>query len=145
MTVAPADLFGRFSETFLSDDIDGFMQLIDDDCVWEIMATGEVFTGAAKVRELAERSVAARTHTAELHMRLGDHIITDDRMCLEYVHEGIVTERWPASENRPAAGSRFELPICLVCRLNDGKFVQIHEYFDLGTVIAGGRNARLYS
>jgi len=145
MTVAGADLFGRFSEVFLSDDIDGFMELVDDECVWEIMATGEVFVGAANVRELAERSVAARTHTADLHMRFGDHTITDDRMYLEYVHEGIVTEHWPASENRPAAGSRFELPICLACRLKNGKFIRIYEYFDLGTVIAGGRNARLYS
>jgi hypothetical protein len=34
MTVAGADLFGRFSEVFLSDDIDGFMELVDDECVW---------------------------------------------------------------------------------------------------------------
>jgi len=74
MTVDGTDWFGRFSEVFLTDDIDGFMELIDDECVWEIMATGEVFVGAAKVRELAERSAAARTHTADLHMRFGDHI-----------------------------------------------------------------------
>lgn len=145
MTVTGADLFGRFSATFLSDDIDGFMELVDDECVWEIMATGEVFAGAAKIRELAERSVVARTHTAELHIRFVDHVISDDRLCLEYVHEGIVTDDWPASENRPAPGSRFELPICLACRIKDGKFIRIHEYFDLGTVIAGARTARLYS
>jgi ketosteroid isomerase-like protein len=121
------------------------MELIDDECVWEIMATSEVFAGAAEVRKLAERSVAARTHTADLHMTFGDHIVTADRMCLEYIHEGIVTENWPASENRPAVGSTFELPICLACRLRDDRFVRVHEYFDLGTVIAGGRNARLYS
>lgn len=86
------------------------MELVDDECAWEIMATGEVFAGLAKTRESAERSVAARNHTAELHMRFGDHIITEDRMCLEYVHQGIVTDNWPASQNRPAVGSRFELP-----------------------------------
>jgi ketosteroid isomerase-like protein len=145
MPVDGAQFFRRFGEVFLSDDIDGFMELIDDECVWEIMATSEVFAGAAEVRKLAERSVAARTHTADLHMTFGDHIVTADRMCLEYIHEGIVTENWPASENRPAVGSTFELPICLACRLRDDRFVRVHEYFDLGTVIAGGRNARLYS
>ena len=103
-----------------------------------------VFTGAAEVRELAQRSVAARKHTADLHMCFGDHVITEDHMYLEYVHEGIVTDNWPASEHRPQPGSRFELPICLACRLNDGKFIRIREYFDLGTVIAGGE-ARSYS
>jgi hypothetical protein len=83
MTVAGVEFFRRFSEVFLSDDIDGFMELVDDECVWEIMATGEVFAGLAKIRELAERFVAARNHTADLHMRFGDHIITEDRMCLE--------------------------------------------------------------
>lgn len=78
-------------------------------------------------------------------MTIVDHFITDDRMCLEYIHEAIVTENWPASENRPAVGARVKVPICLVCRLQDEKFVHIDEYFDLGTVNAGGRNARLYS
>lgn len=139
------DFFRRFSDAFLGDDIDGIMELIDDECVWEIMATGEVFTGATQVRQLAERSVAARTHTDDVHMRFGDHLVTADHMCLEYVHEGIVTQNWPASENRPAVGSRFELPICLVCRLKDDRFIRVHEYFDLGTLVAGGRKARLYS
>jgi len=147
MTITDVDarFFHHFSETFLSDDIEGFMELIDDECVWEIMATGEVFAGAAKVRELAERSVAGRTHTADVHMAFVDHFNTNDRMCLEYVHEAIVTDKWPASKNRPAVGTRVKVPICLVCRLKNEKFVHIDEYFDLGTAIAGSRNARLYS
>jgi len=73
-----ADFFRRFTDTFLNDDIDGFTEPIDDECVWEIMATGEVFAGAAEVRELAQRSVAGRTHTPDLHMTFVDHFITDD-------------------------------------------------------------------
>lgn len=145
MPASGPDFFQRFSDTFLSDDIDGFMTLIDPDCTWEIMATGETFSGAGKVRELAERSVAARTHTDEAHMKFVNHIVTDDQMCLEYVHEGIITEDWPASGDRPAVGSKFELPICLVCQSRGGKFIRINEYFDLGTLIGGGRRARLYS
>ncbi len=91
---------------FLNDDIDGFMELVHDECVWEIMATG-VFTRAAEVRELAQRSVAARKHTADLHMCFGDHVITEDHMYLEYVHQGIVYLQPAGIGEPPAAGSRF--------------------------------------
>ena len=121
------------------------MTLIDPNCSWEIMATGETFNGADKVRELAERSVAARTHNDEAHMTFLSHIVTDDQMCLEYVHEGVITEDWPASGDRPPVGSKFELPICLVCRLRGEKFIRLNEYFDLGTLVGGGRKAKLYS
>ena len=49
-----------FSDAYLSDDVDRFMQLVDPDCEWVIMATGETFRGANQVRQLAERSIAAR-------------------------------------------------------------------------------------
>ena len=110
-----------------------------------IVATGEIFRGTDKVRELAERSVAARKHTSEAHMTFVNHIISEDQMCLEYIHQGIITENWPASGNRPTPGSKFELPICLVCYTKDQKFVKVNEYFDLGTLIAGGRRVKLYS
>ena len=35
----------------LNDDMKDFMELVDDECVRETMATGEVFTGAAEVRK----------------------------------------------------------------------------------------------
>jgi hypothetical protein len=51
-----------FKRTFLRDDLDGFMELIGPDCEWTIMATAERFTAAARIRELAQRSMAARRH-----------------------------------------------------------------------------------
>jgi hypothetical protein len=39
------------------------MSLIDENCTWEIMATGETFRGHDRIRELTERSIAARTYT----------------------------------------------------------------------------------
>lgn len=145
MPSTSADFFQKFNDTFLSDDIEGFMSLIAPDCVWEIMATGETFTGIDEVRGLAQMSVAARTHNQSAHMTFVSYMVTDSQMCLEYIHEGIITADWPASQNRPEVGSKFELPICLVCRTRDGKFVSINEYFDLGTLVGGGRKAKLYS
>jgi hypothetical protein len=78
-------------------------------------------------------------------MRIVNHIITDHQMCLEYIHQGIITDHWPASENRPPVGSTFELPICLVCHSKAEKFTSINEYVDLGTLTNGGRIAKLYS
>jgi hypothetical protein len=64
-------LIERFENTFLSvdSDVEGFMELIAPDCEWTIMATGEKFNGTEKVRELAQRSVAARTHTEQIQMQ----------------------------------------------------------------------------
>ncbi len=139
----------KFSDTFLSDDIDGFMELIDRDCEWIIMATGEKFRGQEKVRELAERSVAARKHTKNDHMEFMNLFATEDKMCLEYIHKGIVTEKWPSSSpEHPVAGTEFVLPICLVCHIKQSnkKFDAIHEYFDLGTLTSAGKaQQRLYS
>src|SRR6266576_1502464 len=53
---ASVDWVETFKRTFLRDDLDGFMELIAPDCDWTIMATGEKFTGAPRIRELAQRS-----------------------------------------------------------------------------------------
>ena len=59
-----------FKKTFLSveSDVEGFMALVAPNCEWTIMATGEKFSGLDNIKELAMRSVAARTHTEEIKM-----------------------------------------------------------------------------
>jgi ketosteroid isomerase-like protein len=141
----PQSFLQAFSDTFLSDDIDGFMKLIDQDCEWVIMATGETFRGTGEVRQLAERSVAARKHTKDTHMNFTNLFTSEDQMCLEYIHRFIVTEQWPSSGDRPPAGTKGDVKICLVCHVKDGKFDRIHEYFDLGQVVSPGTVRRLYA
>jgi len=145
MMALPVTFIRAFSDTFLTDDIDEFMQLIDQDCGWVIMATGETFRGAGEGRQLAERSVAARKHTKDVHMDFTNLFSTEDQMCLEYAHRAIVTEQWPSASNRPPAGTKVDIKICLVCHVKDGKFDRIHEYFDLGQVVSLGAVRRLYS
>ncbi len=138
----PESFIKRFSEVFLSDDIDGMVDLMDKDCEWAIMATGEVFRGPEQVRKLAERSVAARQHTRDVHMDFKNLFSTDDQMVLEYVHRGFITTSNDISVKLPKAGVEFVLPICLVCHVKNGKFDRIDEYFDVSTLI--GAQKKMY-
>jgi hypothetical protein len=67
------------------------------------------------------------------------------RICWEYMHTCVVTDQWPASTNRPAVGTKLEIPILLSCDCSDGKLVKIREYFDMWSIIDPGSQHRLYS
>jgi hypothetical protein len=139
-------LIETFKKTFLpaESDIDGFMELIAPGCEWTIMATGEKFTGTEKIRELAERSVAARTHTEDVKMEPATLFATGDYFLVEYLHRAIVTEKWPASNNQPAPGTELRIPICIVGHIKAEKFDWLHEYFDLASA-SGMQGQKLYS
>jgi ketosteroid isomerase-like protein len=141
------DLVQAFTEAFTSDDIESFMSLIVPDCEWMIMATGETFRGLDQIRQLATRSVAARNHTDGLGIK-PTNVFTNaegTKLCWEYVHTGAVTDKWPASSHKPAPGTKFKLPIILVCEITQGKLAKVREYFDLRTLTEAGTSHRLYS
>ncbi|MBV8346239.1 MAG: hypothetical protein JOZ49_01515, partial [Mycolicibacterium sp.] len=99
----------QFTAAMTTEDVDALVKLfLDDPAVeWTIMATGETFRGRAAIKELAERSVAARNHPGQIGIKR-THVFTNTegtQLCWEYVHTGVVTNNWPASENRPVAGS----------------------------------------
>jgi len=143
-----AGLVQAFTKAFTSDDIESFLSLIAPDGVWIIMATGETFRGIDQIRQLATRSVDARTHGGGLGIK-PTNIFTNaegTKLVWEYVHSGVVTEKWPASSSRrPAPGTKFELPIILVGEIGAGKLVKIREYFDLLTLLEPGTPHKLYS
>jgi hypothetical protein len=134
----------KFKATFLEDDLDGFMELIDPVCEWTLMATGERFSGVPEIRKLAERSMAARHHTREVKMEPVALFATAQYFAAEYLHRAIVTADWPSSTHRPAPGTTLAIPICIVARFKGERFDQIHEYFDLATVQGKG-GQKLYS
>ena len=146
MPMPHEELLQTFKKTFLSieSDVEGFMGLISANCEWTIMATGEKFSGAEKVRELAKRSVAARTHTEKAQMHATTLLVSNDYFVIEYVHNAIVTADWPASKNRPAPGTVVSIPICIVAHVEGEKFDWLHEYFDLATA-SGAQRQKLYS
>jgi ketosteroid isomerase-like protein len=140
-------LVQAFTAAFTTDDVESFYKLIDPNCEWVIVATGETFKGLDQIKQLAARSVAARTHGGGLGIR-PTNIFTNaegTKLCWEYMHTGIVTDKWPSSANQPAPGTKFALPIVLICETRAGRLVKVREYFDLQTAIAPGAPHKLYS
>lgn len=143
-----ADLIKDFTAAFTSDDIENWKKLLAPGGEWKVMATGETFRGIDKMVELANRSVAARKHSGELGIKPTNVFTNEEgtKLCWEYVHTGIVTENWPStSSQKPAPGTKFELPIILMCEIKDGKLITVREYFDLLTLLEPGQSHRLYS
>jgi ketosteroid isomerase-like protein len=143
-----ADFVQAFTAAFTSDGIEHFMELIAPDGEWAIMATGETFRGLDQIRQLATRSVAARNHTDGLGIKPTNVFTNADgtKLCWEYVHTGVVTDKWPSSSpQRPAPGTKFDLPIILMCEVGQGKLIKVREYFDLLTLTEAGTAHRLYS
>ncbi|HTB32946.1 MAG TPA: hypothetical protein VK808_13035 [Bacteroidia bacterium] len=141
------DFVEAFTKAMTHEGIDDVMKLWSPDGKWVIMATGEKFTGLEQIRQLATRSVAARVHSSGEGL-LPFNVFTNaegTRLIWEYVHKGEVTDKWPASTHKPVVGTKFELPIILMCEIKDGKLIEIREYFDLQTLTEAGTAHHLYS
>ena len=142
------NIFRAFSEGMYNDNLEGFMEKIDENCEWVMMATGETFHGIDEIGQLALRSMDARKHTKEAHAEFTNVFNSEDQsqMCIEYDHGAIVTEKWTGSSGKhPVAGTKANIKICLVCHVKNGKWDRVHEYFDLMSVIAPTEKRRLYS
>jgi uncharacterized protein (TIGR02246 family) len=141
------DLVRAMTNAMTSDDVESMVKLFAPDGEWLIVATGETFRGLDQIRQLATRSVAGRDHPAGTGIK-PKNVFTNaegTKLCWEYVHSGVVTDQWPASKNRPAPGTKLELPIVLICDIRKDKLVKIREYFNLQTVTEPGTLHKLYS
>jgi hypothetical protein len=72
MTIATmncAELVQAFTDAFTSDDVESFFNLIAPGGEWVIMSAGETFRGLDQIKQLAMRSVAARTHGGGLGIK----------------------------------------------------------------------------
>jgi limonene-1,2-epoxide hydrolase len=141
------DLVQAFTAAFTTDDVEGFYELIAPDAEWIIMATGETFRGPDQIRDLATRSIAARDHPAGMGIKPFNIFTNADgtRLCWEYVHTAIVTDKWPSSTNRPPIGTTIGLPIILSCEIRAGKIIKAREYFDMWGLVDPGNPHHLYS
>jgi ketosteroid isomerase-like protein len=136
------------TDAMTSDDVETMVNLFAPDGEWVIMATGETFRGLEQIRQLATRSVDARKYSGELGIKPTKVFANAEgtKLCWEYVHTGVITEEWPSSSSHwPAPGTRFELPIILMCDVREGKLLKIREYFDLLSVLEPGIPHRIYS
>lgn len=143
-----AELVKAFTAAFTTDDVETWRSLLDPEGEWVIVATGETFRGLDQMAQLAARSVAARTHGGGLGIKPTNVFTNADgtKLCWEYVHTGVVTDKWPStSSHKPAPGTKFELPIMLMCEIRQGKLFKVREYFDLLTLLEPGTPHKLYS
>jgi len=143
----PTTLARAMTDAMTSDDVESMVDLFVPDGEWVIMATGEAFRGHDQIRQLATRSVAARDHPAGEGIQPFNVFSNAEgtRLCWEYVHRCVVTDKWPASTNRPAVGTKVDLTILLSCETREGKLVKIREYFDLWSLVDPGTPHHLYS
>jgi limonene-1,2-epoxide hydrolase len=141
------DLVEAFTRAMTTEGIEPVIKLFAQDCEWKIMATGETFRGLEGVREIATRSVAARDHKEGQGLKPFNVFANAEgtKLIWEYVHTGVVTDRWPASTHKVAPGTFFQLPIILMIEIRDNKIVMVREYFDLLTLIEPDTPHHLYS
>jgi len=123
----------KFKKIYLSDDLDGFMQLVDEDAVWTFMATGEQFKGIGQIRKASEKAMAGRVHTKDLHMEMTNLFAGEEQVCMEYLHRAIAPEHATITGS-PPAGTEIAVPICITMHVKNGKFDRFNEYLDLATV-----------
>lgn len=145
-TEANRSTIERFAEEFkknlFGDDLDGFMKLVDRDAVWTFMATGEQFHGIDEIRKAAERAMAGRIHTKDLHMELTNTFSGEDQFCIEYLHKAIMPEHSTITGS-PPAGTVIAVPICITMHVSNGKLDRLNEYMDFATLT--GVKKKLFS
>jgi hypothetical protein len=91
-----------FTEAMTHEGVEDMMKLWSPDGEWVIMATGERFKGLDKIRELATRSVAARTHGSRMGL-LPFNVFTNTegtKLIWEYVRPPACVAKISASAAR---------------------------------------------
>jgi hypothetical protein len=96
------------------------------------MATRETFRGIEQIRKAAEKAMAGRIHTKDLHMELTNLFSGEGQVCIEYLHRGLILEHGTITGSA-AAGTEIAVPICITMYIKDGKFDRFNEYLDLAT------------
>jgi limonene-1,2-epoxide hydrolase len=146
MTETTESLVKAFTAAFASDDVASWRSLLAPDGEWVIVATGETFRGLDEMSQLAARSAAARTHGGGLGIKPTNVFTNADgtKLCWEYLHTGVVTDKWPStSSQKPVPGTKFTLPIMLMCEILQGKLFKVREYFDLLTLLEPGPRCQM--
>jgi ketosteroid isomerase-like protein len=106
-------------------DISRALELIDPDCDWIMMATGEKFHGHDAIRKMAGKSAAAISHNQEHKLEVTNLFVCGKGGCLEYVH-GAILKLPGQSEAAP-----IDMPIGIVFEFRNGKIARAREYFEV--------------
>jgi steroid delta-isomerase-like uncharacterized protein len=125
-------LMHRYFDLLFSKDIDAMLELIDDHIEWLVVPTGTVISGKQMLAAGAKQHWGA---TPDRVKKLVNLFADENYACMEYVTEGTLTGRVDfGSVAIPPTGLRYELQVCFVFHLKDGKIDRVREYFDMETV-----------
>ena len=103
-----------------SEDMNRFVNLLSDDCVWSLMPPGISINGKESVKKFVAFAMRSRKHSNNANVEIKNWFTDGRKFCVEYFHAALITIfRIKVIEN-----------VCLVCEMNNGKFNKINEYVD---------------
>jgi steroid delta-isomerase-like uncharacterized protein len=125
-------LMQRYFDLLFSKDMDSMLELIDDHIEWLVVPTGTVISGKQMLAAGAKQHWGA---TPDRVKKLVNLFADENYACMEYITEGTLTGRVDfGSVAIPPTGLKYELQVCFVFHLKDGKIDRVREYFDMETV-----------
>jgi ketosteroid isomerase-like protein len=124
------ELLEQFTRVFAEEDTETLFSILSPECEWQIMPTGERFVGLEEIRGLVDQVQKAREHSAAAKVEICDAFGGGDRLCVEFLHRGIVTGGFSSGAINPTPGSTFEMDFCATALVKNGKIVRVREYFD---------------
>ena len=103
-----------------SEDMERFVNLLSDDCVWALMPPGIEIIGKESVEKFVKFAMRSRKHNNAARVEIKNWFTDGQKFCVEYFHAALITVfKIKVIEN-----------VCLVCEMNNGKFTKINEYVD---------------
>jgi steroid delta-isomerase-like uncharacterized protein len=125
-------LMHRYFDLLFSKNLDALLDLISDQIEWLVVPTGDVIRGKQQFAALAKNHWGASPDRTK---RLLTLFASEDYACMEYVSGGTLTGRvdFPSLQIAPS-GAKYELQVCFVFHISEGRIDRVHEYFDMETV-----------
>ena len=96
---------------------------------YELMPTGEIFDGAARVGELMNEN---KTAFPDFHYEVAQMGHSNDSIFVEGVFSGTHLGSW---RGLPATGRKVKVPMLIVFRFEQDRMMCERVYFDLNTVL----------
>jgi len=101
-----------------SENLDRFVVLLSDDCIWSLMPPGISLNGIDNVRKFVKMAMKSRKHDNRTKIKIQDWFAVGEKFCVEYYHAAYVV------------GIRVKENVCLICHMKDGQFDRVNEYVD---------------
>jgi steroid delta-isomerase-like uncharacterized protein len=125
MSSGTQKLFEQLDVAFSAHDVDGFLSLFTDDCIYEDVALGVVNKGKEELRAFWNETFTAIPNFTVKRTSL---FFTGDRAATEWTMCGTQTEDIPGM---PANNKSFCVRTVSVMELEGGKIKRVSDYFNL--------------